>query len=101
MVVNIAKVKKERVNKASANKVAFTLLITPVATGLLAVLAINLSESLSKIILRVFAAPAAKVPPIKVAIVIFKFGRPLLARKSAGTVVTNKSSTTRNFMSAM
>jgi hypothetical protein len=51
--------------------------------------------------LNAFDAPAARVPPISVVAVILKEGTPRTAKKSAGSVVTSKSSTTRNFISAM
>jgi hypothetical protein len=49
--------------------------------------------------LKALAPPAAKVPPNKLQKVKDRSGMPLVAKKSAGTVVTNKSSTTRNFIS--
>jgi hypothetical protein len=51
--------------------------------------------------LNAFEAPAARVPPIKVAIVRPRGGTPFAARNRAGKVVTSKSSTTRNFISAI
>ena len=48
--------------------------------------------------LNALALPAAKVPPIKVAMVKEREGNPLSAKTIAGKVETNKSSTTRNFM---
>ena len=48
--------------------------------------------------LNAFALPAAKVPPIKVAIVIEREGKPPSAKTIAGSVETNRSSTTRNFI---
>jgi hypothetical protein len=72
-----------------------------VTTGRDAVLVINLSESLSITILKAFALPAAKVPPIKVARVTENFGMPFDAKNNAGIVVTNKSSTTLNFIKDM
>ena len=69
--------------------------------GRFEVLDMTLSISLSITILNAFAAPAASVPPIKVARVISRAGMPSAARKSAGSVVTNKSSTTLNFINAI
>jgi fructose-specific phosphotransferase system IIC component len=51
--------------------------------------------------LKAFAAPAANVPPIKVAIETTIGGVPWAAKNSDGRVVTNKSSTTRNFINAI
>jgi hypothetical protein len=48
--------------------------------------------------LKAFALPAAKVPPIKVATVNESEGKPPSAKTIAGKVDTNKSSTTRNFI---
>jgi hypothetical protein len=48
--------------------------------------------------LNAFALPAARVPPIKVAMVKVSEGRPSFAKTIEGRVETNKSSTTRNFM---
>ena len=101
VVVKVAKIiieiKPIKVAKTSA---AF-LLISPVAIGRVAVRSINLSDSLSITILKELADPAAKVPPIKVAIVVDSLGTPLDAKNNAGMVVTNKSSTTLNFINEM
>jgi hypothetical protein len=59
-----------------ANTVASALPMTPVASGRLEVLFINLSESASITILNALALPAASVPPIKVAIVNLSGGKP-------------------------
>ena len=71
---------------------------TPVASGRFAVRFINLSDSDSITILNAFALPAANVPPIKVAIVNEREGNPPSAKTIAGSVETNSSSTTRNFI---
>ena len=81
-----------------AKIVASLLLKTPVASGRLAVRFINLSDSDSITILNAFALPAARVPPIKVAIVSESDGSPFCAKTIAGRVETNKSSTTRSFI---
>jgi len=51
--------------------------------------------------LNAFALPAAKVPPIKVAIVNESEGNPASAKTIAGKVETKRSSTTRNFIKSM
>ena len=81
-----------------AKSVASVLFNTPVASGRLAVRFINLSDSVSITMLKAFALPAAKVPPIKVAIVVERAGIPPSAKTIAGSVETNRSSTTRNFI---
>ena len=81
-----------------AKRVASVLFNTPVASGRLAVRFINLSDSDSITMLKAFALPAAKVPPIKVAIVNEREGKPPSAKTIAGSVETNRSSTTRNFI---
>ena len=81
-----------------ANIVASVLFNTPVASGRFAVRCINLSVSDSITILKALALPAAKVPPIKVATVNEKEGKPPSAKTIAGSVETNRSSTTRNFI---
>jgi len=50
--------------------------------------------------LNAFDAPAARVPPTRVARVVINPGTPLEAKKRAGKVVTSKSSTTRSFINA-
>ena len=99
--MKIEKISKENNPIIVAKINADLLLIWPVTIGRDEVLAINLSESLSITILKVFALPAAKVPPIKVATVIESFGIPSAAKNNAGTVVTSKSSTTLNFINEM
>ena len=101
LVVKIKKISIEIKPINDANVSAAFLLISPVTIGLEAVRAINLSESLSITILKELADPAAKVPPIKVGIVIESFGIPFVAKNKAGMVVTNKSSTTLNFINEM
>jgi hypothetical protein len=80
-------------------KISASLLFnTPVASGRFAVRFINLSDSDSITMLKALALPAARVPPIKVAIVNVSEGSPSFAKTIAGRVETNKSSTTRNFI---
>lgn len=81
-----------------AKRVASVLFKTPVASGRFAVRFINLSDSDSITILNALALPAAKVPPIKVEIVNEREGNPPSAKTIAGSVETNSSSTTRNFI---
>ena len=100
----VVKIKKTsiEINPINVAKMsAAFLLIRPVTIGRDAVRAINLSESLSITILNELADPAANVPPIKVATVIESFGTPFVAKNNAGIVVTNKSSTTLNFINEM
>ena len=75
--------------------------ISRCASGRFAVRPISRSLSLSITILKAFAAPAASVPPTKVASETPSGGTPPAARKRAGRVVTSKSSTTRNFIRAI
>jgi hypothetical protein len=58
-----------------------------------------MSDSIT--MLNAFAAPAAKVPPIKEAIVGINGGQPSAARNNAGTVVIINNSTTRSFIKSM
>jgi cystathionine gamma-synthase len=67
-------------------------------SGRLEVRFINLSRSLSMIMLYAFAAPAARVPPMIDAAVTTNPGSLPCAKTSAGTVVTSNNSTTRNFI---
>ena len=60
--------------RAPAKIVAANSLTSPFTIGRLSVLRINRSDSTSITILKAFAAPAASVPPISVAIVIFSDG---------------------------
>ena len=100
-VVNMEKINSAVTPITEAKSNADPLVIWPVKTGRDDVLAINLSESLSITILKVFALPAAKVPPINVARVIESSGMPPAAKNNAGTVVTSKTSTTLNFINEM
>jgi hypothetical protein len=58
------------------------------------------SMSRSATWLRVFALPAARVPPTRVATVVTQPGSPPAARTIVGTVVTSRSSMMRGFVSA-
>jgi hypothetical protein len=75
--------------------------ILPVAIGRFAVRFISKSDLASITMLYAFAPPAANVPPTKHQIVNAKSGTPSLAKNKAGSVVTSRSSTTRNFISEM
>ena len=81
-----------------ANISAWRRVTVPTTSGRLEVRAINLSVSASITILKALDAPAANVPPIKVAATNPNEGRPFSARTMAGRVVMMSSSTTRNFM---
>ena len=59
-----------------AKTVAWVLLITPVTNGRFDVRAINLSDSDSITMLNAFDAPAANVPPMRVAATRPKDGSP-------------------------
>ncbi len=100
-VVNTQKITKLKIIIADANLVASFLEIAPEAIGRCLVRDINLSVSASITMLNAFAAPAAKVPPIKEAIVGINGGHPPAAKKRAGTVVIINSSTTRSFISSI
>ena len=99
--MNIENIVSETIVRADAKINAWVSLIAPLTIGRLEVRTIKRSESTSIIILNAFEAPAARVPPIKVAIVNPRGGTPFAARNSAGNVVTNNSSTTRNFIRAI
>lgn len=99
-VVKNQKIKRLASIKNVANLDAWRLVKIPEAIGRCWVLDINLSMSASITMLYAFAAPAAKVPPINEAKDSISGGQPFAARKSAGTVVIIRSSTTRNFINS-
>ena len=100
-VVKAAKMLKEIIEIKVAKINPFTLDISPVAIGRLAVRFISRSDLASITILNALAPPAAKVPPTNAQIVTDNSGTPSLAKNKAGSVVTSRSSTTRNFISEM
>ena len=70
-------------------------------SGLRDVRFINASMSLSRYMLIVLAAPAARVPPNTVAAINQPDGHPRAASIIVGTVVTTSSTMIRGFVSAM
>jgi hypothetical protein len=100
-VVKILKIPKDK-NEIKVAKInPFTLDISPVAIGRFAVRFISRSDLASITILNALAPPAANVPPTNAQIVTDNSGTPSLAKNKAGSVVTSRSSTTRNFISEM
>ena len=97
-VVNISKIVRDRIPMTLAKIVARTLLTVPRTNGRLDVRAINLSVSASMTMLKALEAPAARVPPMRVAATKPKDGSPFSAKTMAGSVVMIRSSTTRSFM---
>ena len=94
------KIKRLVIINKIAKLLACFFVNSPAAIGRCLVRDINLSLSASITMLKVFAAPAAKVPPINDAIVGTIGGQPLAAKKSAGTVVMMSNSTTLSFIKA-
>ncbi|CAB4778732.1 unannotated protein [freshwater metagenome] len=100
-VVNTQKIIKESIPIRVAKIAASLLFKTPVTNGRLDVRAISRSKSLSIIMLKAFAEPAANVPPIIAARVTPSGGKDLLAKTIAGNVEIRSSSTTLNFIKSM
>jgi hypothetical protein len=95
-----AKAVKDAASSTTAKMVAARGVITPVTSGRLFVRSMMASMSRSSTMLKVFAPPAARVPPTNVATISQNPGIPFAATTMVGMVVTSNNSMMRGLVRA-